>query len=54
MITLEANHKENGIIIAKMNALVDVDVIKALYEAIATISDLINAISKEIESINDQ
>ncbi|WP_291949452.1 RNA degradosome polyphosphate kinase [Campylobacter sp.] len=33
MITLEANHKENGIIIAKMNALVDVDVIKALYEA---------------------
>ncbi|AJC87949.1 RNA degradosome polyphosphate kinase [Campylobacter insulaenigrae] len=33
MIAIEANQRENGVIIAKMNALVDADVIKALYEA---------------------
>ncbi|MCV3428865.1 RNA degradosome polyphosphate kinase [Campylobacter lari] len=33
MIATEANHGKDGVIIAKMNALVDGDVIKALYEA---------------------
>ncbi|MBT0759043.1 RNA degradosome polyphosphate kinase [Campylobacter lari] len=33
MIATEANHGKDGVIIAKMNALVDGDVIKALYDA---------------------
>ncbi|WP_410689849.1 RNA degradosome polyphosphate kinase [Campylobacter lari] len=33
MIATEASHGKNGVVIAKMNALVDGDVIKALYEA---------------------
>ncbi|EAJ6140485.1 RNA degradosome polyphosphate kinase [Campylobacter lari] len=33
MIAIEASHGKNGAIIAKMNALVDGDVIEALYEA---------------------
>ncbi|HEC1754698.1 RNA degradosome polyphosphate kinase [Campylobacter lari] len=33
MIATEANHGKDGVIIAKMNALVDGDVIEALYEA---------------------
>ncbi|EAL3898681.1 RNA degradosome polyphosphate kinase [Campylobacter lari] len=33
MIAIEASHGKNGVIIAKMNALVDGDVIEALYEA---------------------
>ncbi|EAL4710827.1 polyphosphate kinase [Campylobacter lari] len=33
MIATEASHGKDGVIIAKMNALVDGDVIKALYEA---------------------
>ncbi|EAI9064898.1 RNA degradosome polyphosphate kinase [Campylobacter lari] len=33
MIATEASHGKNGVIIAKMNALVDGDVIEALYEA---------------------